>query len=53
MPYSPGMLNENRLRDALDVETPTLIAYEQREKSVKELLNTLAAATSSTSDASS
>jgi len=48
MPYNPGMLNGNRLRDALDMEMPTFIAYEQREKSVKELLNILAAATSST-----
>ncbi|WP_193322866.1 hypothetical protein [Pyrobaculum calidifontis] len=42
------MLNKNRLRDALYVEIPTFIAYEQREKSVKELLNILAAAMSYT-----
>jgi len=46
--YSPGMLNKNRLRNALNIEIPTFIAYEQREKSVKELLNILAAATSCT-----
>jgi len=46
MPYNPGVLNETRLRNALDIEGPTFIADEQREKSVKELLNMLAAATS-------
>jgi len=46
MPYVAGTLNENRLRNALDIEGPAFIADEQDRESVVKLLKMLGSATS-------
>jgi len=46
MPYVAGPLNENRLRNALDIEGPAFIADEQDRESVVKLLKMLGSATS-------
>jgi len=46
MPYVAGSMNENRLRNALDIEGPPFVADEQSRESVIKLLNMLGSATS-------
>jgi len=46
MPYVAGAMNENRLRNALDIEGPPFAADEQNRESVVKLLNMLGSATS-------